>query len=58
MCNAKACRLLLVDFSPSLGPPGGAEGNLVKFPLFGMNCKSLVSLEVVKIGRRLLGSKH
>jgi hypothetical protein len=28
------------------GPPGGAEGNLGKFPLFGMNCKSLVSLEV------------
>jgi hypothetical protein len=39
------------------GPPGGAEGNLVKFPLFGMICKSSVSLEVVKIGRRLLRSK-
>jgi hypothetical protein len=38
------------------GPPGGAEGNLVKFPLFDMICKSLVSLEVVKTGRRLLRS--
>jgi hypothetical protein len=41
MCNAKACRLLLVDFSPSLGPPGGPReiseitiGNFINFHKF------------------------